>query len=107
MQQDKGDATIQRVAKHARVAPSTVSTFIHHPDRVGAAVSERIRLAMGDLNYRPNPYARALRTGTLHVYAVLSSPPHVEIVGVFLDPAAAESVAAKNHGHTVFTVLVQ
>lgn len=57
-------ATIIEVARKAGVSPSTVSRVVNG----SAGVSERKRLAVEatirELNFRPNPSARSLKTGT-------------------------------------------
>lgn len=56
--------TIQDVAATARVSPSTVSNFLNgRLERMVPATRERIEAAIADLDYRPNPAARQLRTG--------------------------------------------
>ncbi|MEK8034060.1 LacI family DNA-binding transcriptional regulator [Ideonella sp. DXS29W] len=64
MQAAHSAITILEVARRAGVSPSTVSRVVNG----SAGVSERKRLAVEatirELNFRPNPSARSLKTGT-------------------------------------------
>jgi DNA-binding LacI/PurR family transcriptional regulator len=44
---------------------------INHADRVSAPLRERVRAAIEELGYRPNPQARSLRTGRTNLVAML------------------------------------
>ncbi len=65
--------TIYDVARHAGVAPSTVSRTFGKPERVGAATRERVLAAADALGYVPNPHARALQTGRHKTIAMVIS----------------------------------
>ena len=52
--------TIKDVAKHASVAPSTVSRVIADHPRISDKTKKRVREAMKDLGYHPNLIARSL-----------------------------------------------
>jgi len=56
-------ATIYDIAKLAGVNPSTVSRALTSPGRLNAKTEAKIRAAAKELNYRANPFARALPTG--------------------------------------------
>jgi LacI family transcriptional regulator len=56
-------ATIYDIAKLAGVNPSTVSRALNQPGRINIKTEQRIREAAEELNYRVNPFARALPTG--------------------------------------------
>lgn len=56
-------ATIYDIAKLAGVNPSTVSRALNQPGRINIKTEQRIREAADELNYRVNPFARALPTG--------------------------------------------
>lgn len=59
-----GTVTIRQVAAEAGVSPSTVSNLITgRSNRMLPATRERVNAAIAKLGYRPNPAARALRTG--------------------------------------------
>lgn len=53
-------ATISDVARHAGVSIKTVSRVINGERYVSAATAERVRQAVDELDYRPNPSARSL-----------------------------------------------
>lgn len=53
-------ATIKDVAKLANVSIATVSRVINHSSKTGEAAREAVHKAMEELNYRPDPNARAL-----------------------------------------------
>ncbi|WP_173934944.1 LacI family DNA-binding transcriptional regulator [Chelativorans sp. Marseille-P2723] len=58
------------VAKAARLAPATVSRFLNGSIDLPPATSARIRAAIAELGYRPNPYARSLSRGRTDVLAL-------------------------------------
>ena len=53
-------ATIKDVAKLAGVSIATVSRVINNSPKTGEAAREAVKRAMEELNYRPDPNARAL-----------------------------------------------
>ena len=56
-------ATIYDIAKLAGVNPSTVSRALTSPGRLNEKTEAKIRAAAKELNYKANPFARALTTG--------------------------------------------
>jgi DNA-binding LacI/PurR family transcriptional regulator len=54
--------TITDVARHAGVAPSTVSYVLTGKRAISAETRERVELSIGALGYRPHAGARALRS---------------------------------------------
>lgn len=64
-----GPATIYDIAKLAGVNPSTVSRALTTPGRISAKTEAKIRAAAEELNYRVNPFARALPTGRTKLIA--------------------------------------
>src|SRR4051794_22381466 len=54
-------ATIVEVAKHADVSIATVSNVIRGTRRVSPELTERVQLAIRELNYSPNEIARSLK----------------------------------------------
>ena len=62
-------ATIYDIAKLAGVNPSTVSRALTTPGRISAKTEAKIRAAAAELNYRVNPFARALPTGRTKLIA--------------------------------------
>jgi DNA-binding LacI/PurR family transcriptional regulator len=64
-------STISKVAELAGVSRTTVSHVLNHADRVSAPLRERVRVAIDQLGYVPNPQARSLRTGRTNTVAML------------------------------------
>jgi DNA-binding LacI/PurR family transcriptional regulator len=56
-------ATLRDVARQAGVSIRTVSNVVADYEYVSDAMRARVRQAIDDLGYRPNPVARRLRTG--------------------------------------------
>lgn len=65
-------AVIKDVAKLAGVSPSTVSKYLNNPQSVLAKNCEKIELAITELNYRPNLFARQLRVQDSHTIALIA-----------------------------------
>lgn len=63
--------TIHDVARAAGVAASTVSRSFTRPERVNSRTREHIRAVAEQLNYRPNPAARALLSGRTETLGLL------------------------------------
>ncbi len=91
-------ATIYDIAKLAGVNPSTVSRALSTPGRINAATEAKVHAAAKELNYRANPFARALPTGKTRMIALMVSditnPVFFKVV------RGAEKVAAEN-GYTL------
>jgi LacI family transcriptional regulator len=67
--------TLSDVAELAGVSATTASYILNgrsHEMRIALATQERVRRAAVDLNYRPNPSARNLRTSTTNTVGVIS-----------------------------------
>jgi DNA-binding LacI/PurR family transcriptional regulator len=65
-------ATLADVARLARVSAMTVSRVINDPATVSAETQGRVRHAMHQLNYRPNPMARGLARGRSNTIGVVT-----------------------------------
>ena len=65
------DVTIVDVARHAGVSITTVSHALSGNRRVAEATRERIEHSIRELDYRPNPFARGLRTERSHMVALI------------------------------------
>ena len=91
-------ATIYDIAKLAGVNPSTVSRALSNPGRINAATEAKVHAAAKELNYRVNPFARALPTGKTKMIALMvadiTNPVFFKVV------RGAEKVAAE-HGYTL------
>jgi DNA-binding LacI/PurR family transcriptional regulator len=62
-----GRATLKTVADHLGLTAGTISAVLNNTraaDRIPQGTRDRIVAAARELNYQPNPLARALRTGT-------------------------------------------
>jgi DNA-binding LacI/PurR family transcriptional regulator len=62
-----GRATLKTVADHLGLTPGTISAVLNNTRaaaRIPQGTRDRIVAAARELNYQPNPLARALRTGT-------------------------------------------
>jgi DNA-binding LacI/PurR family transcriptional regulator len=84
-----GVVRIADIAKHAGVSPSTVSRVLNNaPSTVPIAEATRVRIlaAARELDYRPNPFARALRGASTQVIGV--------VVRDFGDPFNASAIEA-------------
>ena len=91
-------ATIYDIAKLAGVNPSTVSRALSNPGRINAATEAKVHAAAKELNYRVNPFARALPTGKTKMIALMvadiTNPVFFKVV------RGAEKVDAE-HGYTL------
>ena len=91
-------ATIYDIARLAGVSPSTVSRALTTPGRISARTEAKIRAAAAELNYRVNPFARALPTGRTKLIALtiadITNPVFFDVV------RGAEQVASEN-GYTL------
>lgn len=64
-------ATIYDVAKRAKVSPATVSNAFNKPHLIKPATYHRIVQAADELNYSPNPFAKALAGGHTQLLGLL------------------------------------
>ena len=64
-------ATMQDVAKRARVSVTTVSRVLNHDARVKPETRERVERIMALMHYEPNLTARALRQQSSHVVGLV------------------------------------
>jgi LacI family transcriptional regulator len=67
----KSAPTIYDIAKLAGVNPSTVSRALSTPGRINAKTEAKVKKAAQELNYRVNPFARALPTGRTKMIALV------------------------------------
>ncbi len=75
--------TLNDVAKHASVSPSTVSIVVNNRNVRGVSISpatrERVLESARQLGYTPNSLARAVATGKNRVFAYITDNPTAEI----------------------------
>ena len=64
-------ATIRDIAEAAGVSKSTVSLVLNDSPRISAPTQRKVRLAMKQKGFIPNPYARALRKARVRTVGVL------------------------------------
>lgn len=64
-------ATLRDVAERANVSMRTVSNVVSGYEHVSDRMRERVLAAIAELDYRPNPVARTLRTGRTGVLALV------------------------------------
>ncbi|QHJ13084.1 HTH-type transcriptional regulator DegA [Paraglaciecola mesophila] len=72
--------TLYDVAREAKVSPKTVSRVINSESTVRKKTRETVLAAIESLNYRPNSFARNLRSSRSYVIALLydnRSPPYI------------------------------
>jgi LacI family repressor for deo operon, udp, cdd, tsx, nupC, and nupG len=87
--------TIYDVARHAGVAPSTVSRAFARPGLVNSETAARIRAAAAELGYRANPLARAETTSRTRMLTLMISdvtnPFYAELIrGAQIAASAAD-----------------
>lgn len=85
---------IRAVARRARVSPATVSRVMNGQGTVDKRLAKRVRDAIQELGYLPNPQARALGSGRSRVLGLviseITNPFFPELVQTF------ETLAEKN-----------
>lgn len=75
---------MKEVAELAGVSQMTVSRVINSPDKVKAATAARVRDAIAQLNYRPNPMAQGLAGGGSVMVGLLFNNPSINYLGEVL-----------------------
>lgn len=91
-------ATLRDVAERAQVSVRTVSNVVAGYEHVSARMRARVESAIAELDYRPNPVARTLRTGRTGVLALVV--PEID-VPYFAELAREIIVAAAEVGYRV------
>lgn len=85
-------ATLRDVAEHAQVSLRTVSNVIRGYQHVSEKMRTRVLASIEELDYRPNPVARTLRTGRTGVLALIvpeiDVPYFSELARYVIDAAA-------------------
>lgn len=61
---------IKDVARLAGVSTGTVSKYFNHPEQLRPSTRQRVAKIVDELEYRPNPIARSMRTGKTQIVAV-------------------------------------
>lgn len=87
---------ILQVAKRANVSTATVSRVLNGFPGVRPKTLARVRRAIEDLNYVPNPNARSLRVGRTRLFGLIVSdvnnPFFPELIDAFESLAVAEGI---------------
>ena len=91
-------ATLRDVADHARVSIRTVSNVVAGYTHVSEQTRLRVLAAIDELEYRPNPVARTLRTGKTGMLALVV--PEID-VPYFSELARDVITAASEFGYRV------
>lgn len=91
-------ATLRDVAAHAGVSIRTVSNVVSGYVHVSDTMRRRVQAAIEELDYRPNPVARTLRTGRTGVLALVVPEIHVPY---FSELARHTITEAAKHGYRV------
>ncbi|MBD3778947.1 MAG: LacI family DNA-binding transcriptional regulator [Micrococcales bacterium] len=91
-------ATLRDVAEHAQVSVRTVSNVVSGYAHVSEKMRRRVLTAIEELDYRPNPVARTLRTGRTGVLALVV--PEIDLP-YFAELAREIINAAARHGYRV------
>lgn len=86
-------ATLRDVAERAQVSVRTVSNVVSGYQHVSERMRRRVQAAIEELDYRPNPVARTLRTGRTGVLALvvpeIDVPYFAELAREVVNAAAA------------------
>lgn len=87
---------ILQVAKRANVSTATVSRVLNGFPGVRERTVERVRRAIKEMNYVPNPNARSLRAGRTRLFGLIISdvnnPFFPELIDAFESLAAAQGI---------------
>lgn len=93
--------TIYTIASQLDISPSTVSRAFSRPEKVSAAVRERVLATAAALGYEPYAPARQLATGRNNLLGVLMQ----DVMNPFIPPLLrAIRVAARAHGVEVMFI---
>ncbi|AEJ20724.1 LacI family DNA-binding transcriptional regulator [Gracilinema caldarium] len=93
--------TIEDVARHAGVSTRTVSRVLNDRPNVRSEVRERVLAAVEQLGYRPDPNARALKSG------------RKQIIGIVANAVSSDTtlrrieIISKLFAHSGYAVLMQ
>lgn len=92
-------ATMQDVARLARVSVSTVSYALSGARPVSAATKQRVEAAMEQLDFRPNAFARGLASRRSRTLAVVYPATEAGISGTVAEFVTSAAAAARRHGY--------
>ena len=87
---------IVQVAKRANVSTATVSRVLNGFPGVREKTAQRVRRAVAEMNYVPNPNARSLRAGRTRLFGLIVSdvnnPFFPELIDAFEALASAQGI---------------
>ena len=83
-------ATIYEVSKRVGVSVATVSRVINGSRRVSEKTREKVRAAMAELDYRPNPIAQSLASNRSNSVGVLVPQVHGPVFAAMLSEIEEE-----------------
>lgn len=93
-------STIQDVARHSGVSPSTISNVLNgRTDRMGRETLARVEASIATLGFRPNLAARQLKTGHNAMLGLLVPSIANPMYGIIA--REVETVAQQQFGHRV------
>src|SRR5438128_10940604 len=92
-------ATIHDVARQAGVSVSTVSYVINGTRKISDATSARVRLAMEELGYRPNAFARGLASKRTRTIGLMFPTPERGLGVTELEFVTSTAEACRNAGY--------
>lgn len=92
---------ITDVARHAGVAPSTVSYVLSGRRSISAETRRRVQASIAELGYRPHAGARALASNRSNVLALMIPLRPGMYVPVVMQFAVSVVTAARKHDHDV------
>lgn len=92
-------ATLESVARQARVSRQTVSNALHRPQVLSPDTLTRVQRAIDQLGYRPNRNAQSLRTGESRLIGLRVDPVHTPSGGVLDRFLHALAEGSRIHGY--------
>ncbi|TWU29316.1 LacI family DNA-binding transcriptional regulator [Bythopirellula polymerisocia] len=109
-------ASIEDVAKKANVSISTVSRVLNRRNIVNDKTRKRVEIAIRELNYRPNVFARGLMLQQSNILGLVLPDLHGEFYSEIIRGAnnkahdlgyqlMVSSVGGKNDGHSVLSAV--
>jgi len=102
-------ATLEEIARRARVSRSTVSRVINNDPRVSDETRQRVLAVVKKLNYHPNLAARSLAAGRTRILGLVIPE---RVTGLFSDPyfpilIQGITSACNAHDHSVMLWLAE
>lgn len=102
-----GRATLESVAREARVSRQTVSNALHRPQVLSPDTLVRVQRAIDALGYRPNRNAQSLRTGESRLIGLRVDPVPTLSGGVLDRFLHALAEGSREHGYQLLVFAPQ